>query len=124
VAMPNKGNKHICSNCEARYFDFLKPAPTCPKCGTVDQSSKGKSTKAAALKEEPAEILDKASAVPNTADNDDDDIAIDLDIDDDSQDDDDEDEDSLMEDTSDLGSVEDDVHEVLDLVKTPDSTDG
>jgi len=123
VAMPNKGNKHTCSNCESRYFDFLKPAPACPKCGTVDQLSKGKSTKTAALKEEPEEVLEKASAVPNTPDNDDDDIAIDLDIDDD-EDDDDEDEDSLMEDTSDLGSVEDDVHEVLDYAKSPDSNDG
>jgi hypothetical protein len=121
--MPNKGNKHICSNCEVRFFDFLKSVATCPKCGTVDQPNKGKGGKTPATAKNPDESLVKAAVIPDVPDDDeDDDLDIDLGLDDDT-DDDDEEEDNLMEDTSDLGSDDDDVHEVLDFVKSPDSSD-
>jgi len=110
--MLNKGNKHTCSNCEARFFDLLKPTATCPKCGTVDQTETGR---IAALKLV-VETVPVKSKDPEEH-------ILDLD-DDDADDDADEDEDSLMEDTSDLGFAEDDVTEVLDNLERPEPSDG
>lgn len=31
---PKMGNKHICANCGARFFDMNKNPAICPKCGT------------------------------------------------------------------------------------------
>ena len=28
------GNKHLCSNCGTKFFDFKKEVPICPKCGS------------------------------------------------------------------------------------------
>ena len=28
-----KGNKHCCSNCETKFYDFNKVKAVCPKCG-------------------------------------------------------------------------------------------
>ena len=29
-----RGNKHVCSNCSTKFFDFKKEKIICPKCGT------------------------------------------------------------------------------------------
>ena len=32
---PDLGKKRSCTECQARFYDFGKAEPTCPKCGTV-----------------------------------------------------------------------------------------
>ena len=36
----NKGNKHICKNCSAKFYDLNKKPIICPKCGTDNTNSK------------------------------------------------------------------------------------
>lgn len=112
----NKGHKHTCSKCEARFFDLLKVTATCPKCGTVDQTETGRLAAIAALEAEDAPIEE------NKATED----LLDLQLEDDEdadEDDEGDEEDSLMEDTSDLSHVEDDVTEVLGHVESPGPVD-
>ena len=39
--MPAKdlGIKHSCFKCGTKFYDFRKPAPVCPKCGTDQRES-------------------------------------------------------------------------------------
>lgn len=32
---PEWGSKHVCSECETRFYDLMRAPPTCPKCGTA-----------------------------------------------------------------------------------------
>ena len=34
MTKPELGNKRLCPNCSARYYDLNKTPITCPKCGT------------------------------------------------------------------------------------------
>ena len=36
----NKGNKHICKNCSAKFYDLNKNPIICPKCGTDNTNTK------------------------------------------------------------------------------------
>lgn len=29
-----RGTKHVCAECEVKYYDLNKPTVACPKCGT------------------------------------------------------------------------------------------
>lgn len=29
----DRGRKHLCPECECKYYDLKKPVVTCPKCG-------------------------------------------------------------------------------------------
>ena len=47
------GNKHLCTECGARFYDLGRQPPTCPKCDTVvaavtkPRPSRSRSTKTA-----------------------------------------------------------------------------
>ena len=112
----NKGHKHTCSKCDARFFDLLKATATCPKCGTVDQTEIGRLAAIAALE---AEIASEAVEIEEEKTTQD---LLDVDVEADEDDEGDE-EDSLMEDTSDLSHVEDDVTEVLGHMESPGPVD-
>lgn len=34
MAKPEWGRKRVCQSCSTAFYDFQKPAPVCPKCGT------------------------------------------------------------------------------------------
>jgi uncharacterized protein (TIGR02300 family) len=36
----NLGNRRLCSNCGIKFYDFDRPVPACPKCGSKAQKSK------------------------------------------------------------------------------------
>ncbi|PHS77795.1 MAG: TIGR02300 family protein [Rhodospirillaceae bacterium] len=116
----DKGHKHTCSKCAARFFDLLKDTATCPKCGTVDQTETGRLAAIAALEAEAN--TEARTEAPESEEKDSTEQLLDLDVDDDENDEGDE-EDSLMEDTSDLSHVEDDVTEVLGHMESPGPTD-
>ena len=116
MGMADRGHRHTCSSCGARFFDLRNDTATCPKCGTVDQTETGRLAAIAALEAE-AEL---ASQV--VEEDEDERLDLDLDLEDDEDDEGDE-EDSLMEDTSDLSHVEDDVNEVLDHMDSPGPVD-
>ncbi len=100
-----KGKKHICTNCEVRYFDLDHLPATCPKCGTVDEKEKPKKSSKKSPKPEPI-----VESVPSPVKSDEkagDDLE-DIEITDDDKDD-----DGLIEDTSDL--EDEDLPEVIQL---------
>ncbi len=35
MATKDLGTKHLCASCGAKFYDFGKKSPTCPKCETV-----------------------------------------------------------------------------------------
>jgi len=120
MGIANKGNKHTCSSCGARFYDLLRPTATCPKCGTVDQTETGRLAALAALKAE----AEAESVNTSTEHEDVEDDLLDLDLElEEDEDDEGDDEDSLMEDTSDLSHVEDDVVEVFDHIESPGPVD-
>jgi len=140
--MHNKGDKHTCSNCGARFFDLLKLTAQCPKCGTIDQTKTGREAAVQASGEASGEAAGQTSLEDNapttaTAQPDaspetqpdtqdpqlDDDLGLSLDGVESVEDDNEHDEDGLMEDTSDLSRLEDDVSEVLEHVETPERID-
>lgn len=102
-----KGAKHLCTNCETRFFDLGKLPPTCPKCGTVveEEKPKARSKGHGAHAAKPAPV--KAAVEEDV------DIEIDVDEDLDEAIEDEEEGADLMEDTSDLGD-DDDVPGVID----------
>ena len=103
MTKPQWGTKHLCQNCDARFYDMKKVPPVCPKCGTTAETeNKTKARKLAPVVEEPP----KAKKAPVNSD-DDDDLDDDSDLDVDLDDDDDDDDDSLIEDASDLGDDDD-----------------
>lgn len=133
VVKPEWGNKHICGNCGARFYDMKKEPATCPKCGTVQEAEKRKGKKKAPPK--PAETeATKAAPVAEAKkpaadgqedddildDEEDDDLLLDDEEDDDFGDLDDEDDDALMEDASDLGDEDDDLSEAKEHMEEED----
>ena len=116
----DKGHKHTCSKCDARFFDLLKPTATCPKCGTIDQSETGRLAAIAALE---AKINAESPEIEDEEETTEDLLDLDLQADEADEGDEGDDEDSLMEDTSDLSHVEDDVTEVLGHMESPGPVD-
>lgn len=97
---PEWGHKHICTNCDAHYYDMRKPEPTCPKCGTpagqhqlspMAPSEEDTPPPAAAKPKDPLDDLDLDLDQPLEGDDDD-----------------------YIEDTSDLGDDENDMSEVIE----------
>ena len=100
------GNKRICSNCDARYYDMRKTPPTCPKCGTVFEAISAKAKRKPSPPEEKAVAKARKPAKPV------DDLELEskvLGV----ADDDDEDE-EMIEDASELGEDDEDVSEVIE----------
>jgi uncharacterized protein (TIGR02300 family) len=52
VAKPELGNKHQCQHCGTKFFDLNRDPITCPKCGTIQQST---SVRAPAARPAPAD---------------------------------------------------------------------
>ena len=104
MTKPQWGTKHLCQNCDARFYDMKKVPPVCPKCGTTAETeNKTKARKLAPVVEEAPKVAKKTPSDPEVDDLDDD-SDLDVDLDDD---DDDDDDDSLIEDASDLGDDDD-----------------
>lgn len=38
--MADLGTKHECYSCGAKFYDFGRPAPICPKCGANQKDVK------------------------------------------------------------------------------------
>lgn len=55
---PTHGNKHVCTNCNAKYYDLGKEDATCPRCSHVRTVI----TKALARNKKKAESKTVASA--------------------------------------------------------------
>ena len=52
MAKPELGNKHQCQHCGTKFFDLNRDPATCPKCGTVQQTT---SVKAVAARPAPVD---------------------------------------------------------------------
>ena len=116
VSKKEWGEKHICGNCEARFYDMQKIPATCPKCGTVDEAVKPTAKKRAAVKDKPTETkaapeLPAEETVDDEDETEDDDILLPDDDGDDDDEFDDEEDNGLMEDASDLVDEDEDLSE-------------
>ena len=110
MAKPEWGEKRVCLDCGAKFYDMQRSPIVCPTCDTefvpvvTGRSSRAK---APAPKPEPKKpaVADEDAALI-TDDDDDEDLPDDpaLDI---LDDDDDEEDDALIEDASDLGGADD-----------------
>jgi len=110
LAKPEWGEKRICLDCGAKFYDMQRSPIVCPSCDTefVPVTS-GRSSRAKAPAPAPKPKLVKPvvadeDAAQVTDDDDDDDIPEDLAL---LADDDDDDDDDLIEDVSDLGGADD-----------------
>jgi uncharacterized protein (TIGR02300 family) len=118
VAKPEWGTKRICLSCGARFYDFQKPAITCPACGTLfDPAAQSKPRRARApVKIAPVQAQDaelQAGAVEEEAE-------TEVDVNEEEEEaavaedsgEEEEDSDSAIEDVSELG--DDDMADVID----------
>ncbi len=97
MAKPEWGQKRICPQCGARYYDMKKKPPVCPQCGAIfDEVTKTRKPRPA-----PEEKQQKAAPTPEEIE----DIPLDSD----------EADDSLIEDADELGEDDVDVEEVIDV---------
>ncbi len=140
MGKPKLGGKHLCSNCETRFFDLGKNPPVCPKCATeapvIKPKPKPKKSKAAEKAELAAKILaaDAAAAAKEkeaeeTKEKEEqiDGVEEGTDIDVDENDNDNDDDDELTEESQDNGLMEetsgivgnegDGISEVMDHVE-------
>ena len=67
------GNKFVCFNCGAKFYDLNKPEPICPKC-EADQRTRPK--KAAAPKPSPPQPSRAKAPMAPLLDEEDDDTAV------------------------------------------------
>lgn len=95
---PEWGHKHICTNCDAHFYDMRKPEPSCPKCGTP--AGQDKTPLAAPPEDTPPQQKKEADPL------DDFDLEVTPPLDDENND--------FLEDTSDLGDDENDMSEVIE----------
>jgi uncharacterized protein (TIGR02300 family) len=60
--MAELGTKHECYNCGAKFYDFGRPAPICPKCGANQKDAKrsDSATESAQAKRKRKEDVPKA----------------------------------------------------------------
>jgi uncharacterized protein (TIGR02300 family) len=114
VPKADLGQKRVCGNCAAKFYDLGRNPIICPKCGTeFDLSAVVKPRRARAVAEEkPAKPVKKVPklaevAVAELPEGDTDDAVV---VDDD------EEEEGVIEDASELGEDEDDMAEVIENV--------
>lgn len=111
MAKPEWGEKRICLDCGAKFYDMLRSPIVCPSCETefvpvaTGRSSRAKAA-VPAPKPQPKKpvVADEDALLVTDDDDDDDDIPEDLAL---LDDDDDDDDDDLIEDVSDLGGADD-----------------
>jgi hypothetical protein len=102
--MPELGSKHICEECETRFYDLGKKDATCPQCGSAVHEQEKVSAAKPSKPPVPEESSDESPAlaakgtddedeldVDDDDEDDDEDVDLDIDIDDDDDDDDDDD---------------------------------
>ncbi len=84
MSKPEWGEKHLCPNCGALYYDMKKAPATCPKCATpYDPEALLKSRRRVVVEEPkkkvvaPVEDIEVEEVVPDDAD-----VAAEEDIDD------------------------------------------
>lgn len=111
------GNKLFCQSCGAKFYDFKKKKPVCPKCDTAFEEVKTKPRRApvaeAVVAPKPVvEAKVEADADDETAVDDGEDVPV--------EDDDDGEDNTLIEDTSDIGGDEEDIGEVIAVVDSGD----
>lgn len=100
MAKPEWGQKRVCPQCGARYYDMKKKPPVCPNCGaTFDTET---ATKMRRSRPAPEEKPQKAAApAPEEIE----DIPLDADDGDD----------AIIEDADELGEDNVDVEDVIDV---------
>jgi len=59
VVIKDLGKKVNCQNCEAKFYDFDKKKPVCPKCGTEYVPAKTRTRRSATKSEKLAVVVDK-----------------------------------------------------------------
>jgi len=107
VASPDLGQKFLCAECGAKFYDLGKKPPTCPACETVHvpvEPPKPRRTSAAAKKPPPPVAAPKPVEPEETS-------AEDKVSKDDATDD--EADDDVIEDTSEIGEADEDVASVV-----------
>ena len=116
------GKKINCQHCEAKYYDFGKKAPVCPKCGSEYVPAKTRTRRTTTKSENIAVAVDKKKVEKNTEStsneqNGNEEFALAdenlADIPDVEEVEDEEEDDSLIEDTSDMGDDDDDIAGVV-----------
>ncbi len=134
VAKPEWGTKRICQNCGVKFYDLRRTPVACPKCETVYQSeapakprraaaaAAKKATPVAAVEVAPPEVAAVVAAdLGNDAD-----VQVEVDakvgnaedVDDETLKDGKEEKGTgIIEDASELGEDEDDMAEVIDVIK-------
>jgi uncharacterized protein (TIGR02300 family) len=128
VAVKDLGKKVKCQNCEAKFYDFDKKKPVCPKCGTEYVPVKTRARRSATKSENVVVAVDKDKIEKNTGSTGDEatsseefamsgDSLTDIP---DVEDDDDED-DALIQDTSDMDDDDDD--DIAGVVINTDTSD-
>ncbi len=100
--MPELGRKHNCGNCGTKFYDFGKPEPVCPKCGTAAEAE-GSSSHSSGRIRRSAPVA--VRSVPEDDDSDDSDSEPDSDAESSSDSDSDDDSDDDYEEESDSGKV-------------------
>ena len=122
VAIENLGKKVSCQNCEAKFYDFDKKKPICPKCGAEFVPAKTRARRSSTKSETKAAIADKEKIEENTGPNGDKAAASEefamsgenlTDIPDVEDVEDEDEDDSLIEDTSDIGDDDNDIAGVV-----------
>ena len=119
------GTKLSCQNCEAKFYDFNKKKPVCPRCNTEYVVAKTRTRRTIPKLENVAQVVDKekvsvekatVSADNETVDGEEfllsDDSLTDIpEVED--EDEDEEEDNSLIEDTSDMSDDNDDIAGVV-----------
>tara|TARA_B100000315_G_scaffold233307_1_gene246339 strand:- start:489 stop:881 length:393 start_codon:yes stop_codon:yes gene_type:complete len=120
-AKKDLGTKLSCQSCGAKFYDLKKKAPVCPKCDEAYVTVKPK-TRRAAVKAvaEPAKAATEKTASETPANDDapktEEEAIQEVEVE--VEDDDNDSDKSLMEDTSDIGTDEDDVAGVIENIDT------
>jgi len=111
VAKSEWGTKRICQDCGIPFYDLKKKNIECPKCGAAfSLAPPPRPKRPSPVASKP--VVKKTPLVADSKDDLDADVVLDVDVDDD----DDEDDDSLIEDTSDLGTEDDDLSEIQEHI--------
>ena len=66
MAIKDMGKKVKCQNCEAKFYDFDKKKPVCPKCDTEYVPAKTRTRRSATKSENVAVAVDKVKKGKNT----------------------------------------------------------
>ena len=120
MAVKDLGTKLTCQNCEAKFYDFDKKKPVCPKCGTEYVAVKVRTRRSTPKPEKldervNSEEVKPKSIVDTTTAEEKNELPEDglenLDIPE--VDDDEEDNSTLIEDTSDMGDDDNDIAGVI-----------